>query len=116
MGQDGEPVVFRLTGRFERSNRTAAFIERSGPGTDVTLNNSFGADGVNVTDKFDLDFPAGFGDERQVFVPDVLILLQHLEGCFVRGDVLKSANLPEPQPEHVFKWILKQIEQKGIYV
>jgi hypothetical protein len=84
--------------------------------TDIALDHFIGPDEVNITDKLDVNFLARFATERKVFVANVLIPLQRLESGLIRCDVFELADLPESLADHVFEWIVEQIEQKGIYI
>src|SRR6059058_4499886 len=57
-----------------------------------------------------------FATERKVFVANVLIPLQGFESGLIRCDVFELTDLPESPADHVFEWIVEQIEQKGIYI
>jgi hypothetical protein len=83
---------------------------------DIALDHFVGPDEVNVTDKFDVNFLTCFAAERKVFVANILIPLQRLESGLIRCNVFKQTNLPESLADHVFEWIVEQIEQKGIYI
>jgi hypothetical protein len=54
----------------------------------VALNNSVLADPIHVADEFDTDEPTVSGLEWQVFVADVFLVLQFLEGSFRDSYVL----------------------------
>jgi hypothetical protein len=42
--------------------------------------------------------------------------LQRFENGLIRCDVFELADLPESPADHVFEWIVEQIEEKWIYV
>jgi hypothetical protein len=108
-----------VVGKLERSKASVRHFvcdQARADIADIALDHFIGPDEVNITDKLDVNFPTRFATERKVFVPNVLIPLQRLESGLIRCNVLELTNLPESLADHVFEWIVEQIEQKGIYI
>jgi hypothetical protein len=55
-------------------------------------------------------------DQRQVFIADVLIVLELLEGLFVGRDVLELSDFPELKTDDFPKGKIQEIDQKRICV
>src|ERR1700722_10315275 len=83
---------------------------------DVALNNLGRFDPVNIAHEFDLNVLSISPPQGKVFVTDVFVLLECLEGRMIGGDVLELANLPQFAAAKFFKRVIKQINQKWIYV
>src|SRR4029453_18707899 len=70
---------------------------------DVALDHFGLADKVDITNKLDLDFLAGFRTKRKIFVTDVLVGLQFFERGLVRCDIFEQADLPELEADYAFE-------------
>src|SRR4029077_1195788 len=73
-------------------------------------------DPVNIAYEFDVDLFSISPPQRKVFVTDIFVLLERLKGRTIGGDVFELANLPKFAAAQLFERVIKQIDQKWIYV
>src|ERR1700730_3525555 len=83
---------------------------------DIALDDVLAIDQINVTDELDLDVLSAPRDQGKVFIADILIVLQLLEGLFVCGDILELADFPELESDDFPKLVVQKIEQKRICI
>ncbi len=112
-----EPILL-LARHLERGDAIAGNAELIARAdvADVALDHFARADVVDIADEFDPDRFAAFRAERQIFVANVLVSLEHLESFVTRGDILELADFPKMQTDQSLKWIIQQIEQEWIRI
>src|ERR1700752_5210222 len=83
---------------------------------DVTLDNLLRFHPVNIAHEFDLNLLSISPPQRKVFVTDIFVLLKCLKGRTISGDVVELTNIPQFAAAEFFKRVIKQINQKWVYV
>jgi len=85
--------------------------------TNVALNDSgLGAQSIDVADKLHGNGAAVFGFKGEIFIADVLFILQFGERELAFLDVFEWPNFPECRSQQFFERVTQQINQEGIGV
>jgi len=95
-------------------SRASVDLNALGDVADIALDDLLAARFIDVADEFHLDQPPVFCSERQIFIADIFIFLQVLEGMLAGFDILECTHFPDFFFYELFSRIFQHIDQERI--